>query len=534
MIFTMISIKNKKPKNSKVCLIGGGIYALASAFYLEKDAGVPGSNIHILEKAGVLGGALDGGGNAQNGCVNRGGRMHELHYTCYWDLLSYIPSLEDPSVLIRDESFDFNNRFVSNAQARLLKDGKKLDVSSFGLNLRQQSDMLDLLFSSERSLGNQKIENWFDQDFFKTNFWFIWTTMFAFQKWSSLAEMRRYIKRFIHLVDVLPKLGGVLRNKYDQYHSLVVPIAKYLESKGVIFQTGKEVVDIDFDLSADKKTAAILHVKDKNEIVLGAADYVFITNGSVAESTDNGTRTRPAKLKGINESGSWQLWKNIAAKSREFGNPAPFCDNVDLQKWYFFTATLKDNTFHNYIENFSGNVDGTGGLVTLTDTNWLMSFVIARQPHFPDQPDDVKVFWGYGLYPDKKRNYVNITMSDCTGREMLEELWFHLKIQDLMKPVMEAGKVNCIPVAMPFVDSLFMPREAGDRPAVLPKGATNFACLGQFAEVPTDCVFTVEYSVRTAQMAVYGLFETGKEVMPVFDSIHHPKSLVKAAQALNS
>jgi oleate hydratase len=99
---------------------------------------------------------------------------------------------------------------------------------------------------------------------------------------------------------------------------------------------------------------------------------------------------------------------------------------------------------------------------------------------------------------------------------------------------MDTGKVNCIPVAMPYVDSLFMPRKPGDRPEVLPAGATNFAFLGQFAEAPKDCVFTVEYSVRTAQMAVYGLFETGKEVTPVFDSIHSPEVLIRAARAIAS
>ncbi len=92
---------------------------------------------------------------------------------------------------------------------------------------------------------------------------------------------------------------------------------------------------------------------------------------------------------------------------------------------------MKDSTFHDYMENFSGNVDGTGGLVTLTDSNWLMSFVIARQPHFPNQPDDVKIFWGYGLYPDRKGNYIDKTMAECTGAEMLEELYYHLKIQDI-------------------------------------------------------------------------------------------------------
>jgi oleate hydratase len=524
--------KPADPAQSQVYLIGSGIASLASAVYLEKDAGLPGHNIHILEKAETFGGALDGSGDAENGFVVRGGRMHELHYTCYWDLLSYIPSFADPNLSVRDESFDFNRRFVSNAQARLLEDCKKLDFSSFGLCLQQQAELLKLTFASEESLGAQRIEDWFDHDFFTTTFWYLWTSMFAFQKWSSLSEMRRYMKRFIHLVEGLPRLGGVLRTKYNQYHSVVVPLQRYLKARGVQFHAGKEVVDIDFDLSAGQKTATVLHLKDDTDIALGEHGYVFITNGSLTERTDNGAWDRPARLLGPEESGSWQLWKRIARKDPAFGPPATFCDNIDLQKWYSFTVTLRDSTFHDYMENYSGNVDGTGGLVTLTDSNWLMSFVIARQPHFPNQPKDVKIFWGYGLYPDRKGNCVNKTMAECSGREMLQELWHHMKVQELMQPAMEAGRVNCIPVAMPYVDSLFMPRVSGDRPDVLPAGATNFAFLGQFAQAPIDCVFTVEYSVRTAQMAVYGLFDTGKEVMPVYDSIRRPEVLIQAVLAL--
>ena len=522
------------PRQAHVYLVGGGISSLASAFYLERDAGVPGANIHILEKDGILGGALDGSGDPEKGFVVRGGRMHEAHYTCYWDLLSSIPSLEDPTVSVTEESMEFNRRFISHAQARLLRDGKKLDAASFGLSKGQQMEMLRLTFSSEASLGNKRIEDWFDAAFFETHFWFLWTSMFAFQKWSSLAEMRRYMKRFIHLVGGLPWLGGVLRTKYNQYHSVVVPMHRYLAAKGVQFQLGTEVVDVTFELARDRKTAKIIHLADGKEIALGANDCLFITNGSLTESTDNGTWDRPARLLGLAESGSWRLWKKLARKDPSFGNPGPFCDRIDLQRWYSFTATLKDPTFHDYMEQFSGNIDGTGGLVTLTESAWRMSFVIARQPHFPNQPDGVKIFWGYGLYSDRKGDFVQKTMAECTGKEMLEELWYHLKIQDRMRPVVDAGKVNCIPVAMPYVDSLFQPRTIGDRPEVVPAGATNFAFLGQFAEAPKDCVFTVEYSVRTAQMAVYGIFDTGKKVMPVFDSIHMPEYLIQAARALSS
>ena len=526
-------MKTEDLKDSKVYIIGSGIAGLASAVYLIKDAGVVAENIHILEKDSIAGGATDGAGNPEQGYVVRGGRMHEMHYECYWELLSHIPSLEDPNISVRDESYEFNQRFVSNAQARLLKDGKKLDVSSYGLSFSQQMDFIKLTYVSEESLENKAIEDWFDKDFFETKFWYIWSTMFAFQKYSSLAEMRRYMKRFIHLVDGLPKLGGVMRTKYNQYDSVIRPMKKYLEEKGVKFEMGKEVVDIDFNLSNDDKTATFIHLKNKDQIVLRKNDFVFITNGSITESSDNGSWARAAVLKSVEDSGSWMLWKKLAKKDDSFGNPSVFCDNIDLQKWYSFTATMKDSTFHDYMENFSGNVDGTGGLVTMTDSNWFMSIVIARQPHFPNQPNDVKIFWGYGLYPDRKGNYIDKTMAECNGAEILEELYYHLKIQDLMKPITESGKVNCIPVSMPFIDSLFMPRNIGDRPNVIPKAATNFAFLGQFAEAPKDCVFTVEYSVRTAQMAVYGLFNTEKEVHPMYESTHNPKYLLDALIAIS-
>lgn len=528
--------KNDNPKDSKVYLVGSGIASLASATYLIKDAGVPGENIHILEQDKVPGGALDGAGDPENGFIIRGGRMHENYFVCYWDLLSAIPSYDDPSVSVRDESFEFSSRLVSHAQARLLKDGKRLDLSSFGLSLKDRTDLLRLIFASEKSLDNVRIEDWFGKKFFETNFWYLWATTFAFQRWSSVAAMRRYMKRFIHLLDGMPELGGIMRTKYNQYHSVVIPLKRYLQKNGVQFHLHTQVTDIDFNISSDQKMATSLHIIDdhgkEEEISLRKNDYVFITNGSITESTDNGSWTRSPVLKDKFCSGAWMLWERIAKKDKDFGNPGSFSNNIDLQKWYSFTATLKDRTFHDYMEDFSGNLNGTGGLVTITDSNWLMSIVIARQPHFPNQPADVKLFWGYALYPDKEGNYVKKMMSECNGREILEELWGHLRVQDLMKPVVNSGKVNCIPVAMPFIDSLFMPCAKGDRPNVLPEGATNFAFLGQFAEVPKDCVFTVEYSVRCAQTAVYGLFKTGKRVLPVYNSIHKPGVLIKAMKAI--
>jgi oleate hydratase len=69
---------------------------------------------------------------------------------------------------------------------------------------------------------------------------------------------------------------------------------------------------------------------------------------------------------------------------------------------------------------------------------------------------------------------------------------------------------------------MFMPRAYSDRPAPVPAKSKNLALVSQFVEVKDDVVFTVEYSVRAAQMAVYQLLNVDREVTPMN---HHDKSL---------
>ena len=60
-----------------------------------------------------------------------------------------------------------------------------------------------------------------------------------------------------------------------------------------------------------------------------------------------------------------------------------------------------------------------------------------------------------------------------------------------------------------------MPRAIGDRPQIIPEGSTNLAFVGQFCEIPDDVVFTEEYSIRAARIAVYKLFGINQEIVPI-------------------
>jgi len=150
--------------------------------------------------------------------------------------------------------------------------------------------------------------------------------------------------------------------------------------------------------------------------------------------------------------------------------------------------------------------------------------VLAHQPHFANQIADVQVFWGYALFPDRIGNFVAKPMAECNGAEILQELCGHLRFDlDIVQ------SANCIPCRMPYITSMFMPRAPGDRPPPVPRGSKNFAFISQFVEIADDCVFTVEYSVRAAQMAVYELLRVDRKIPAVTP---HDKSLRTQFEAL--
>ena len=268
-----------------------------------------------------------------------------------------------------------------------------------------------------------------------------------------------------------------------------------------------------------------------SEIVVGADDYVLVTLGSMTEASSLGAMDTAPVLNGKEDGGAWMLWEKVAAGRPEFGRPSAFADHIDESKWVSFTTTLHDPTFLRIVRDFTGNVPGEGGLITFPDSNWLASIVIPHQPHFIGQPDDVSVLWGYGLSVDKPGNFIKKPMSACTGREILSEVLGHLHIEEEASKILKTS--ICIPCMMPFITSQFLRREKGDRPLVVPKGSKNLAFMGQFCELPEDVVFTVEYSIRSAQTAVYALLGLKREPPAVYQGKFDPRVLYKAFMALH-
>ena len=524
-------------------IIGTGLAGLSAAFYLVRDGRMKGEHIHLLEKLDLAGGSCDGRKDITKGFYMRGGREMDNHFECMWDMFRSVPSIETPDISVLDEYYWLNKHDPNYSLCRAtINCGEDAHTDKlFKLDRESAMALSKLFLTPEKTLENKKISDVLPESFWKTNFWLYWQTMFAFQKWSSALEMKRYLCRYVHHIDGLPDFSALRFTKYNQYESMILPLIKYLKNNGVKIDYGIDVKNVIFKSKQNKKVATkIVYENDgeTKEIDLTEDDLVFITNGCCTDTSCYGDQDNAPDLSIIkNGKGeSWDLWKNIAsqASNGEFGNPDKFCNHVDKTNWMSATIEVSDDDIIKHIINIckrdprEGKVT-TGGIVTVKDSmeNWYLSWTINRQPQFKSQNKNSVLVWLYALNTNKSGNFVKKPIKECTGKEVCEEWLYHigLPINEIEKYADICNTTTCY---MPYINAFFQPRKEKDRPLVVPKNSVNFAFVGQFAETPRDTIFTTEYSIRTGMEAVYTLLKVDRAVPEVWGSKYDVRELLKA------
>ena len=536
----------KKPEGidkKSAYIVGSGLAALTAACYLVRDAQMKGERVHILEKGDLAGGACDGYKFENLGYVMRGGREMDNHFEVMWDLFHSIPSIETDGVSVLDEYYWLNKEDPNYSLCRATEkrgqdahtDGK-FDISDKGA-----MEIMKLFFTPNEELQDKKITDYFDDEVLNSNFWLYWRTMFAFENWHSALEMKLYIQRYIHHIGGLPDFKALRFTKYNQYESMILPMVKYLESFGVQFHFGTQVTNVLFDCRDGKKVAKrieMIHDGKEDGIDLTENDLVFITNGGCVENSSMGSQNMPATYNTeLKPGGGWDMWRKIAAQDPAFGHPDKFCSDPEKTNWMSATVETLDDRIIPYIKKickrdpFTGHVV-TGGIVSVKDSSWLLSWTLNRQQQFRDQPKDQLCVWVYSLFSDKPGDYVKKPMRECTGEEICQEWLYHIGVPVDQIEDLAANSANTVPCMMPYIDAFFMPRAAGDRPDVVPEGAVNFAFIGQFAETKRDTIFTTEYSIRTGMEAVYTLLNVDRGVPEVWGSVYDIRDLLDATVKL--
>ena len=525
-------------------IIGTGLAGLSAAFYLVRDGQRKGEHIHLLEKLDLAGGSCDGRKDITKGFYRRGGRERDNHFEVRWDRFRDVPSIENPNVSVLDEYYWLNKHDPNYSLCRAtVQCGQDAHTDKlFKLDKDSALALSKLFRTPEKDLEDKKISDVLPESFWKTNFWLYWQTRFAFQKWSSALERKRYLCRYVHHIDGLPDFSALRFTKYNQYESRILPLVKYLENHGVKIEYGRDVKNVVIDTIGDKKIAKqIVYVKDGKEqtIDLIEDDLVFITNGCCTDTSCYGDQTHAPDLSKVKDGAgeSWDRWKNIAkqAKHGEYGNPDNFCSDTDATNWRSATVATSNEEIIDYIRKIckrdprSGKVT-TGGIVTVKDSrdNWYLSWTINRQPQFKSQDKNRILVWLYSLSTNKEGNYVKKPRRECTGEEVCKEWLYHIGVPTSEIDRLAKEACNTTTCFRPYINAFFQPRKESDRPLVVPKGAVNFGFVGQFAETPRDTIFTTEYSIRTGREAVYTLLHIDRGVPEVWGSKYDVRELLRA------
>jgi oleate hydratase len=511
----------------KAHIVGGGFAGLAAAALLIRNANMSGTDITIYEAQDKLGGGFFLDGDAEHG-YNLPGSIFDKEFRCALDLLGTIPTLGYPNINVAEQFLTFNNEHPFDDRTHIIdRDLRPVHGPRYGLTLGDGLALAKLSLTPEASLQGQLIGDVFSPKFFETEFWLLWSTLMGSLPQHSVIEFRRYLNRFVYLFPDLSTMAHVFRSQFNQHEAFVQPLVAWLEQKQVNFVKGAVVKDVGFAESSGRLTADRLDIQlgsGQTTIAVASDDIVLVTTGSQAADMAPGKMDEPPGPP-PHPGQSWALWKTLAGKHKGFGNPDAFFGDPRIadSRWVTFTVTTTGTEFLDEITNLTHSGTGSGGLLTLQDSNWIISLSIFEQPEVLSQPPGTSVWWGYGLYPERIGNWVKKPMYECTGREILTELLAHLRFDRTAAATMTNS--ICIPCNMPYVNNIWLPRKSGDRPPVVPEGVTNLGLLGQYVELEKDIAFTFEYSTRSAWEAVHRLTKRGPPPPSVYQGQFDPKGV---------
>ncbi|KAL2814018.1 streptococcal 67 kDa myosin-cross-reactive antigen like protein [Aspergillus granulosus] len=515
------------PPTLECWLVGGGTALLAAAVHLIREANVSGRHIHIIEIHSHSGHEVTNYGNPKSGYTVHAGLQPSFHEPCTKHFLSLVPHPCEPAKTLLDVS-ESSKRVAWNKQTwtRLLKQSQfgpaRMDANRMHMRLKDQIDLATFLLESENGLGDRSIRQCFDPEFFDSTFWVLWSTTFAIQSQHSAAEFQRHLSKYL---DKLEHLSGPHIMDQMQYmfrDSVLVPTIDFLKRSGVTFEKhgnveiftdhGKRgLVASRINLLAEHGTSVTISVRP--------TDIVIASLGPSSSPSVLGSHHRsPASELRVadGENGdAWALWNQLASENQQFGNPANFNSRLSESKLVTFTITLRSPVFIELYTRLTNNEPGAGTFTTVADCAWHLTINVPRQPVFPDQPQNIQVIWGYGVSPERNGDYISKPMYACSGEEIMAELLAHLQFP----AAAILPTTTLIPCIMPYATSSLLTRRPGDRPSIIPNNVGNMALVGQFVDIPNDTTFSMDYNIRSAQIAVYELM--GLDLKPPAPSRSH-------------
>ncbi|KAJ6102766.1 hypothetical protein N7486_005193 [Penicillium sp. IBT 16267x] len=517
-------------ENTEAWILGSGTAPLASALYLVKDAKIPPSKIHVLDKHISLEEATYHKGDSRDGYDQFAGCLPVPVGSLMKELLAMIPSATAEGKSVLDE--------IETAEAkRLLTKGndhtcflaqksgafEHIPLESLNLGYRHRKTLIFFLLKREKYLIGKQIRDVFPESFFESSFWTAWSVQFGFQAWHCAAEFKRALRQYLPEFQSLSILSCLDITGYYQFESLYLPIYFFLRSCDVDFQFGIELKNIEMTQTNNQQTITGLDlIQDgfKLHKSLGRDDIVVTTLGSTISGSETGTNENPPLWQSIAADDmldqNWSSWLDLGNKHPDVGNPYNFCTRQSESMLESFTITTEDLSFYETLQALLRCTSEAGAFVFIEGSAWKINLCIPSQPVFSDQPRHIRVLWGFAHSPYSAGNFVKKPMLQCSGTDIMTELLGHLKIGN------ESAMPHTItiPRAMPRMSAILLTRAPRDRPQIVPQTFSNLGLIGQFVEVPRFSSVDISYGIHTAKIAVSRLMglQTQVEVEPTMST----------------
>ncbi|MDY3030500.1 MAG: oleate hydratase [Clostridia bacterium] len=477
------------PKGKNIYFLGNSVSALFGAAYLINDFGFKGDSIHIFG-ADKIGGS----GNNEEGFVETVMPVIASENSrCLFEILKNVPSRDIGDISVKTEIENYNNAYPLSAMGRLV-DG---DGAAFGTADRRA--LVKLVKGN--ICGNTAIGDIFGADFFESDFYAMWQSMFAIDAETSADEFAKLMRGMLMLSPRVETCEGTLDTCINKYESIVEPLRKYLVECGVEFCENASVTDIDFD--DEYKNVISFDIIEKGTLktfYLNSGDLCFMTPFTSFDAMTTGDFNSPAPASSAKTA---PLWTALAQKADGVGNPSAVAEAPTAE----FTATFKSDILTSHI--FDTTLNSPGTIMTFKNSNWDMSVVCPMGKYFDGQNDDTYVVTGRILNCNVEGNYVDKAAVNSSGSEMLYELVCLLGLKNDWEEIRDSV-INVVTVLKPYGKSAVNAQSAGALADMFPNGSTNLAMLGEF--VKSDrAKGDMEYLAYNAKNAVYGLLGRNTE-----------------------
>ncbi|KAJ5917463.1 hypothetical protein N7466_011017 [Penicillium verhagenii] len=499
----------RSPDQTEAWILGSGTASLASALYLVQFANVPASKVHILDSHLSMGQVLHNNGDPIHGYDQFAGCLPVPAGNPLKELLGLVPSVNrlGHSVLDDIQSAQTGRANQHKGRTRFLVQKNHvlndIHTNSLNLNTKHRLELILFMLKSEKRLGRNQIRDFLPNSFFQSTFWTIWSAQFGFQPWHSAIEFKRALRQHLSGFHSLSILSCLDITGYYQQDSIFLPLFLHLQSLGVDFHFDTTITDIVSTIRDGQETISQLRMIQNGfqmQQKICPDDVVIIAPGSTASGMTRGTNDHPPgrhSLEPYDElDENWAIWLEIGTRNEMLGNPYNFCTRESESILESFTITTSDPGLIEYVDLHTHNDTDGGSIVLLKESPWKLSCCIPTQPVFIHQPSNVRIFWGFALFPRRLGEYVQKPMHNCSGAEITKELLGHLRF------VSQPSRTTTIPRVMPRMTAMLLIRSQNDRPQVIPPNTSNLALVGDFVEIPHYSCVDTSYAVRTAQVAV--------------------------------